>query len=220
MNSTIDFEQASEYALTCLENQLSPNLKYHSLYHTRDDVLPAAERLATLEGISREDKVLLRTAVLFHDVGFTVQIENHEIISAQTALRVLPHFGYQPQDIQQIRSMILVTKLFTPPQTLLEAIIVDADLDVLGREDYLERNQALRDEIARLGKPMTDEQWYTQQLKFMHAHQYRTISAQSLRNLRKKYNTSILTQLRNMSIARAEGPLNGKGRQLWKVSSK
>lgn len=37
-----DFEQAVQYALGRLERELSLKLCYHSLEHTRDDVVPAS----------------------------------------------------------------------------------------------------------------------------------------------------------------------------------
>ena len=195
-----DYEGARAYALARLENQLSPSLSYHSLYHTRDDVLPAAERLALLEGISADDLLLLQTAVIYHDLGFTIQVDNHEVLSAQIAAEILPSFGYLPDQIEKIRGMILVTKLFTPPHSLLEAIMVDADLDVLGRDDFFKRNLDLRTEIARLGRPQTDMQWYSQQLKFMQIHRYRTISAQATRNALKSHHVKTLAGLLMSSL--------------------
>ena len=35
-----DYERAKQYALGRLAGELSPHLAYHSLRHTRDDVLP------------------------------------------------------------------------------------------------------------------------------------------------------------------------------------
>lgn len=216
MVSQHEFENAREYALSRLERQLSPDLTYHSLYHTRDDALPAAERLAQLEGIVPPELTLLRTAVLYHDIGFTVQAENHEALSAQIASTILPQFGYPPEAIQKITGMILVTKLFTPPKTILEAIMVDADLDVLGRDDFLSRNQDLRQEIIRMGRLMSDHQWYEQQYNFMLIHRYRTISAQALRNHKKSNNTSLLQKLMKLSIPIENARSNGRARKMSK----
>jgi hypothetical protein len=41
---------------------------------------------------------------------------------------------------------------------LLEEILADADLDVLGRDDFFSRGQALRAEREALGKMVSDEQ--------------------------------------------------------------
>ena len=87
-------EQARQYALNRLERELSPNLHYHGIVHTRDDVVPAAELLANLEGIKVESFYLLLTAAWFHDLGFVEKPANHEQISARIAAEILPGFGY------------------------------------------------------------------------------------------------------------------------------
>ncbi len=190
-----DFEQAKHYALARLEQELSPSLSYHSLGHTRDDVLPAVERLATLEGMTAEDRLLLLTAALYHDLGFIEQYNNNEAIGARIASEALPRFSYTPEQIQTIGSAIMATKLPQSPHTRLEEIIADADLDVLGRDDFMARNQALRDELAAYGCPTTDEGWYSYQLQFLQAHRYFTSAAKSLRDAQKKRNLEMLTAL-------------------------
>lgn len=49
-----DFERAQQYALEWLERELAPTHTYHSLVHTGDEVVPAAERLAAMERIAGE----------------------------------------------------------------------------------------------------------------------------------------------------------------------
>ena len=190
-----DFEQAKHYALARLERELSPSLFYHSLGHTRDDVLPAVERLATLEGVTTEDRLLLLTAALYHDLGFIEEYTHNEAIGARIAAEVLPRFGYTPAHTRVIAGIIMATKLPQSPHTRLDEIIADADLDVLGRDDFMLRNQALRDELAAYGCPATDEGWYSYQLQFLQAHRYFTAAAKSLRDAQKKRNVETLTAL-------------------------
>ena len=65
-----DFESAHRYAFERLQQELDPNLYYHNLRHTFEDVLPAATRFAAMAEISPDDTLLLRTAAVFHDTGF------------------------------------------------------------------------------------------------------------------------------------------------------
>ncbi len=51
------FEQAQHYARRRLERELSPGLTYHSLEHTRQDVVPAAQVFAAGEGIHQRQRV-------------------------------------------------------------------------------------------------------------------------------------------------------------------
>ncbi len=184
------FEQAKQYALERLERELPPSLHYHSLAHTHDDVVPAAVRLAEREGVKGEALLLLLTAAWFHDIGFVEQSAGHEAIGSRIAAQVLPGFGYTATEIEEVRRAIMATALPQSPTTLLEQILADADLDVLGREDFLVRNNDLRQELALLGKVFTDEQWYSGQIEFMEKHQYFTASARLLREAGKAENIS------------------------------
>ena len=190
-----DFERARQYALERLERELPPTLFYHSLAHTRDDVVPAAERLAALEGVEGEALLLLRTAAFYHDLGHVEHYTNHEAIGVRIAAAVLPHFGYSTAHIQVVRGIIIATKLPQSPHTLLEEIMADADLDVLGRDDFLARNQDLRAERAALGMPTTDEEWYSSQLEFIQTHRYFTAAARNLRDAKKQQNIEEMVKL-------------------------
>lgn len=190
-----DFERAKQYVLERLERELPPTMFYHSVAHTRDDVAAAAERLAALEGVDGEALLLLRTAAFYHDLGHVEQYTNHEAIGARIAAEILPHFGYSAAHIQVVSSIIMATKLPQSPRTLLEEIMADADLDILGRDDFFARNQDLRAERAALGAPTTDEEWYSSQLEFIQTHRYFTAAARTLRDAKKQQNIEEMIKL-------------------------
>lgn len=191
MNSQI-FEQARGYAEHRLGQELSANLVYHGIEHTRKEVVPAAQRLAVMEDIGSESLYLLLTAAWFHDLGFVEQPLYHELISARIAVEVLPSFGYTEDEVEIVRWAILATALPQAPTSLLEEILADADLDVLGRMDFMQRNGDLRRELAFLGKEFTDEEWYMGQLKFLEDHKYFTAAARSIRDIQKALNIAEL----------------------------
>jgi uncharacterized protein len=193
MNSQ-NFEQARQYAEKRLERELSPKLVYHGIRHTRQEVVPAVETLADMEGVKGKSFYLLLTAAWFHDLGFVEQALYHELISARIAVQILPSFAYRKNEVEIVRWAILATALPQAPTSLLEEILVDADLDVLGRQDFMQRNKDLRRELALLGKAFTDRQWYTGQLKFVEGHKYFTASARSLRDTQKLLNIAGLKQ--------------------------
>ncbi len=169
---------------------------------TRDDVVGAADRLAALEGVTDEALMLLRTAGYYHDIGYVEQRAGHEAIGIRIAGEVLPGLGYSLEQIQAIGGMIQATVMPQSPHTLLEQILADADLDVLGRHDFWEKNQQLRAELAALGRVFSDPEWYEEQLDFMRAHRYFTPSARMLRNAAKQSHMQKLTQLLEQSRAR------------------
>ncbi len=187
-----DFAGAARYALQRLARELLPTLTYHSIVHTRDDVLPAAEQLAVLEGIRGDALLVVRTAACFHDLGFVQQRAGHEAVGAAIVADVLPAFGYTAEHIASIQGLILATRMPQAPCNRLEAIMADADLDVLGRNDFLARNQALRAELAAHGELHTDTEWYRGQAQFLAAHQYFTVAARRLRADGKQHNIELL----------------------------
>lgn len=190
-----NFEQARQYVLQRLEQELSPNLLYHGIAHTRDDVVPAVETFANMEGITGESFFLLLTAAWFHDLGFVDQAVYHELISARYAVEVLPGFGYTAEQIETIRWIIYATILPQYPKTILEQIMADADLDVLGRDDFMLSNGNLRRELAFAGKYYSDAEWYAGQIKFVEGHTYFTSAARTLRDAGQAKNIAELKQL-------------------------
>lgn len=190
-----DFENAKHYALHQLRTRLSADLTYHSLFHTENDVIPAAARIAVQENIEGEDLLLLYTAAWYHDIGFTRHRENHEEVGGQISREVLPRFGYNPDQIEKIVGIIMATKLPQNPKTKLEEIIADSDLDSLGREDFLLRSHALRMEMASFGKVVSDIEWYTNQLQFLKEHSYFTTASKLYRNAGKIKNIKWVSDL-------------------------
>jgi len=190
-----NFEHARAYALQRLERELPRALTYHSLAHTRDDVAPAALRLAEIAGVCGEQRMLLRTAAYYHDIGFVIQRIDHEAVGAQIAAETLPTFGYSPAQIETIHGLIMATKLPQSPRTLLEQLMADADLDALGRTDFITRNQALRDELAAYGAHWDDLAWAQEQLCFVGSHQYWTDAARRVRGEQKRRNIELIVKI-------------------------
>jgi uncharacterized protein len=193
----LDFEGAKQYALGRLASELPDYLTYHCIEHTRDHVVPTVEYLARNEGVNDLDLVLLLTAAYFHDIGFIETCDDHEEVGVRIASEVLPNFGYLPEHINVITRIIMATKLPQSPRTQLERIMTDADLDSLGRVDFFERNQDLRDEIAALGRIYSDDDWLCAQYRFIRDHDFFTASAQRLRHDQKQKNIQALLKVLN-----------------------
>jgi uncharacterized protein len=183
-----DFDGAAAYVFGRLERELSPALTYHSIAHTRDEVLPAVETLMGLSEIDEPARLLLRTAAVFHDIGFVEVREGHEAAGVAIARRALPEFGYAPEQVEAVAALVMTTRLPQTPQTLLDKLLADADLDLLGREAYWARHLDLRAEWAAFGLWMTDLEWYQNQLSFLNSHDYWTAEARALRDQQKGEN--------------------------------
>lgn len=190
-----DFDAARRYVLDRLARELSPALLYHSLQHTRDDVVPAAQRLAAMEGITGEARLLLLTAAHYHDLGFVEQRDDHELASLRLVEAALPGFGYSPQQVRAVGDLVMATRLPQSPGTRLAELLADADLDVLGRADFWKRSLDLRAEWDAFGQHYSDPEWVQRQLEFVCAHRYFSSSARRLRDATKQANIAHLASL-------------------------
>lgn len=190
-----EYESAKAYAIARLEQDLSPTLYYHSAWHTCDEVAERAGWLAVQEGLSRQAQLLVVTAAYYHDIGFVRQVRGHEKVGVEIASEVLPCFGYSQAQIRTISSIILATRIPQFAPDLLQQIVADADLDVLGRDDFFERNAALRAELAALGDETPDEVWFPAQVKFLQQHHYFTATARRQRWAKKQENLLAMCQL-------------------------
>lgn len=182
----VRFPDLEEYILNRLEKELPSYLHYHNVKHTMD-VLIGVEVIATAENVTdEEDMLLLRTAALFHDMGQIVQSKGHENISCDYAREILPRYCYSQEQIDKICTLIMATQLPPKPSTLLECIMCDADLDYLGRSDFIPVSDTLYDEL-HVQNIVTDKNtWNKQQIKFISNHTYFTNFAKNNREVNKQ----------------------------------
>ncbi len=183
-----DVSGALEYARRRMRQELPTRLIYHNYDHTFNEVLPATLSLGDIYHLAEDKMILLAIAAAYHDIGWVIQGTDHEIIGVGIAREVLPTFGFSNGAMDRIAGMIMATKLPQSPTNPLEEIMVDADLDVLGREDYWPRSEDLRLEIALRGENVSLEEWYMRQKSFLESHTYYTAAAQILRNKQKQKN--------------------------------
>jgi hypothetical protein len=129
--------------------------------------------------------LLLKTAALFHDMGFLVSYQDHEKTGIKMARDILPKYNYSGDQIEKIAELIWVTKLPPKPQNLLEEIMCDADLDYLGRSDFIPVSNNLFKELSDRGILNDIDEWNKMQLKFLESHHYFTATARKLRDKNK-----------------------------------
>ena len=190
----IQFTDLQEVILDKLERELPKYLYYHNVKHTVD-VVTEVELMGWAEGITDEEMLLLKTAALFHDVGHTVQYDNHEYYGTVIARDMLPKYGYTPKQIDRICEIIMATQLPPKPKNLLENIICDADLDYLGRTDFVPVSNTLYKELHEQNKIGSLSEWNKLQVKFISGHQYFTKTARNLREVNKQKQIERISKL-------------------------
>ena len=176
----MQLEEVGKFFLRKLKDRQPGQLPYHNVAHTVD-VYMATEHISRREGVTGQDLDLLLTAALFHDSGFLVGPQNHELESCRIARETLPDFEYKPEEIDVVCEMILSTRIPQTPKSELEKILADADLDYLGRHDFLKVSKKLYDENLHFGIVKNEQEWDEMQISFLQNHKYFTKSSIKLR---------------------------------------
>jgi adenylate cyclase len=181
----IRYDDLEEFMLDKLERELPKYLYYHNLKHTID-VCIQVEVIGRGEGISDEELLLLKTAALFHDSGQIIQSKDHEYLSTRIAREILPRYHYSDEQVYTICEIIMATMLPPKPVNKLQKIICDADLDYLGRSDFVPVSNTLYTELHEQKLVGTLNDWNKLQIKFISGHRYFTKTANSLREVNKQ----------------------------------
>jgi len=187
------FTSIKQPILSRLEDELDSRLGYHNIAHTLD-VLEQAEVIAIQEKVTdKHDVLLLKTAAIFHDSGFLFVYKNHEEKGCEIASESLKNV-FSEEDIKKVCGMIMATKIPQTPNTLLEQIICDADLDYLGRNDFEPISRNLYKEFIIYKIIPEDIIWDHIQIKFFESHHYFTSTSISKRNGEKLKHLNILKE--------------------------
>ena len=184
---SVSFEVILQEVTELLNNKLSPYLTYHKTAHTLY-VLKKAVAIAEKEKVSEADLNLVKLAALYHDVGFTQSRIEHEMVGCEIARKQLNTYGYSELDIMIICGMIMATKIPQNPQTLLEQIVADADLEYLATKNFDTFGERLFQELKHFNEDLTRAQWDKLQIDFISKHSYHTDYCKRYKAFRKKRN--------------------------------
>ena len=188
------YKEIEEHILGKLKAELPKDLYYHGLHHTKD-VLRSAEMIGRDENITEDEMILLKTAVLYHDSGFTKVYRNHEEIGCDMAREELPKFGFKTDEVDKVCGMIMATKIPQRPNNKLENIIADADLEYLGTDEFWRIGNTLFQEIKTYLNVESERQWNIIQMNFLKSHQYHTAFCRKNREALKQKHLAEVTAL-------------------------
>ncbi len=192
---TMDYSRLEKDIIKKLQQKLSKKLYYHRAEHSIH-VIEISENIARSKGIKGDDLLLLKTAALLHDTGFLECPHQHEPMGCRIAGKVLPDYGYTPEQIKLVDGMILATAIPQNPTNLLQEIICDADLSYLGTSDAMTESNNLRLEIKLFQhRIFSDIEWIDFQLDFLRAHNFFTTYARKyIAPGKEKFIKNLLTE--------------------------
>ncbi len=166
--------EAEAFASNYIIEQVSKSYAYHDIQHTRN-VVASCLAIAEHYDLTPKELELLQIAAWFHDTGYDKGPVDHEERSAQYAKEFLTKYSYHPDDIAIIRDCIMATKMPQNPNSLLEQILSDADMNHLGKSSYWDRCGRLRQELAMTQNlNMSEQEWMDFEINFIKAHSYFT----------------------------------------------
>ncbi len=175
-----------------IRKELSSDLTYHGIHHT-EDVYNVCLFYIDHYSLKKKDSELLEIAAVGHDIGFTQTYINHEQVGAEITTRIMKKYGYSTNDMDVVTQLILATKIPQTPNSFLAQIICDADLDYLGRNDFLSIGLTLKEEWANYEiVPNLEEEFDNIQIGFLKKHFYHTDYAASKRSPVKIKNLAAL----------------------------
>jgi HD superfamily phosphodiesterase len=186
----MDYEKLERKILSKLKEELPKGLYYHNVQHTLYVIEKAEEIISNDKpNVSKYEVTLLKTAALLHDWGFIKQYDSNEVLAAEYAKEILPNYGYNDNEIEQIYKMILSTQFPPSPASYLEEILCDADLFYLGTKEFEFKSNELRKELKHFKDLVfTEEEWLDFELKFLKSHRYfNDYAIEQLKPLKKSY---------------------------------
>ena len=184
-------EKAKAFVLKILSDELPEECVFHSPEHTLD-VYNYALVVGRESGFSENELNCLGVSALFHDIGYTVSHDEHEIISVAKATEFLSSMDVNKDDIEQVKRAILATKVPQKPEDRVSEALCDADLLHLALNDYFERMEKLRLEWKLSGRlDLTEQEFHENSIKFFGQHHYHT-----------KYGRQILAPKKDITLSR------------------
>ncbi|WP_417786440.1 Pycsar system effector family protein [Tenacibaculum sp.] len=190
MNSLI--QETEQFVIDLLSEKLDKNFVYHNIAHTQRVVEKSLE-LIEGENFSEEQQQVLTLAAWFHDVGYTVNPENHEEESIKIATNFLQSKEASEGVIDEVSKLITSTKMGTKPVTELEKVLRDADCSHVGSKNYSDFNELLRKERELVcDKKIKTVEWDDSNLEFLTKHRFYTSKASKLWEKQKSKNIAQL----------------------------
>jgi predicted metal-dependent HD superfamily phosphohydrolase len=176
-NNTI-VKQAGEYVFKLFKNQLSRKLVYHNYRHTFETVNEARD-LGEMQHLPEDELQDLLLAAWFHDTGYVNVYDGHEEESIRFAREWLEQQQHPAPRIERIAECILATKHSLEPTTLLQELLVDADMSNIGKDTFFSTAELLRVEWEIFkDKSFSDREWAQFQMDFLLSTTFHTYQAQ------------------------------------------
>ena len=166
--------KSRDYVEKFLQENTKDQLYYHDFQHSRD-VADAVVEIGKATKLSDPELETVVIAAWFHDTGYLMGMENHEVQSKNIATDFLRSQGVDEKKIADVAGCIIATKMPQRPTNIMEAVICDADLHHLSSEEFFTKSELLRKELSvGRNREIKDTKWFKKSLKFLKEHNFFT----------------------------------------------
>ncbi len=179
----IKLQDIEETVVKMFDDEAPPNMYFHNSSLVKS-ICTQAEILATAEKVTDEEFIGLKLAALFLYTGFIsdYDYEQHAESSLLTVEEMLPRYGFDRQEIDEIKRLIR-NSYSDIQESLTDNILHDARYDYLGRIDYIKLTDKLLKEENEYGKIHNRKEWLESQIKLIASHDFKTTKARILRGV-------------------------------------
>jgi uncharacterized protein len=181
------YQDLHDEVFDILHSRLPSYLTYHTPDHTAY-VIAQSEMISRHENVDDYTLFLIKTAALFHDIGFIEQNKDHEEKGCEICWKMLTRYKFTTEEIYQICGMIYATKIPQQPTTLSEKIVADADLEYLGTDLFSPISQGLFKEFQHFDPTLDIDGFNKIQIDFIRHHHYHTTFCLENREAKKQKN--------------------------------
>ena len=165
-----------EYVEKMMTDNVS-NLFFHNFKHTWD-VYEQVKLLAQSENIKNEEILLMKTAALMHDIGYSISYSDDiNTLSEDFARETLQVYQYKPHQIDRVCQLMKATHYESVPNGVMEEIMHDANLMYFGQADYFTRMMSLAREQEKHRIPVNKTVWLQNQMNRLTRHRFFTQAA-------------------------------------------
>ncbi len=165
-----------------LVKELPGTLYFHNAKRTKE-IYTLVELIGRAEGLSQEEMLLIRTASMFVYSGFINTYPDFISSSIRLAKDILIKFKYSEDQIETISKLIQSSRAHDNINNRLQAILIDAIYNYLGRADYLSLIINLFNEMKLMVCVINEKEWFISQLRFLEKFTFSTQTAKLLREI-------------------------------------
>jgi class 3 adenylate cyclase len=177
----IKLHDIEDAVIKLFEDEASPNLYFHNSSLVKN-IVSIVDLLANSEKITEEDYIELKIASIFLFAGYIYDYENPAEASVRLAEEMLPGYGFGKEIIDSAVRLIR-NSYRNVEESSKDTILHDARYDYLGRLDYSRLTERLLRERTEYGENFENRNWLQLQKSLLTDHDFRTKTAQLLRNV-------------------------------------